>query len=87
MFSFCFFLSFLFSHVIHLSITNRKKMSSKASGKNGTGGTRSKNKLDKIAVNLEYACYICGNILSSPKQTINHVRKTHGRELPTRASK
>lgn len=62
-------------------------MSSKATGKNGTGGTRSKNKLDKIAVNLEYACYICGNILSSPKQTINHVRKTHGRELPTRASK
>jgi hypothetical protein len=54
---------------------------------NPTGGTRSENKLDKIAVHLEYTCFICGNILSSAKQTINHVRRIHNYDILSRAGK
>lgn len=33
---------------------------------------------------FEYPCYICGNILSRAKQSIDHVQRIHGYILPTR---
>lgn len=47
-------------------------------------GTRSDNKMEKPRLYLEHTCYICGNIMSSAKQTINHVDRIHGYELPSR---
>ncbi|KAG2229765.1 hypothetical protein BDF21DRAFT_498283 [Thamnidium elegans] len=43
-----------------------------------------KNKLDKISVHLEYACFICGIILSSSKTCINHVEAIHRYLIPFR---
>ena len=40
--------------------------------------------LNKIEVYIEYACFICGIVLSSPKTCLDHVRKIHGYELPPR---
>lgn len=47
-------------------------------------GVTSTNKLNKIRVYPEHACYICGNILSSAVSAINHIRRIHGYELPRR---
>lgn len=38
----------------------------------------------KTIVSFEYPCYICGLIMSKPKVVIDHVRKLHGFEIPTR---
>jgi uncharacterized C2H2 Zn-finger protein/predicted small metal-binding protein len=40
--------------------------------------------LDKIQVYLEYSCFICGIVLSSPKTSIDHVKKIHGYIIPPR---
>lgn len=47
-------------------------------------GTTSDNKLEKLRAYLEHTCFICGNIMSSAKQTINHVERIHGYDVPTR---
>jgi hypothetical protein len=39
----------------------------------------------KELIAFEYPCYICGNILSRAKQAIDHVRRIHGYNLPTRS--
>lgn len=38
----------------------------------------------KQVVKLEYACYICGDILSAAKVVIDHVKRIHGIEIPSR---
>ncbi|CEP08427.1 hypothetical protein [Parasitella parasitica] len=40
---------------------------------------------NKEILAFTYPCYICGNILHSAKQTINHVQAVHGYKLPVRA--
>ena len=48
-------------------------------------GTTATSKIQKTRVFLEHACYICGNIFSSAKATINHCQNIHGYSLPTRS--
>ncbi|KAI9261823.1 hypothetical protein EDC94DRAFT_608985 [Helicostylum pulchrum] len=43
-----------------------------------------KNTLDKLSVHLEYACFICGIILSNSKTCIDHVKNIHGYVIPFR---
>lgn len=38
----------------------------------------------KCVVSFEYPCYICGYIMSKPKTVIDHVKRIHGYEIPTR---
>lgn len=39
---------------------------------------------NKAVVNFEYPCYLCSYIMSKPKVVIDHVRRIHGYEIPTR---
>lgn len=52
--------------------------------KNSTKVTKGSN-LGKPIIYLQYTCYICGNAMSSAKQTINHIKNIHGYEVPSRA--
>lgn len=53
---------------------------------NSQSSTRSvkKRNLDKILVYLEYACFVCGNILGNATTCINHVKRLHGYIIPPR---
>jgi hypothetical protein len=39
---------------------------------------------NKQLVKFEYPCFICSYIMSKPKVVIDHVRRIHGYEIPTR---
>lgn len=64
--------------------SSKKAVQTKPRMKASTG-TRSDNKLEKPRVYLQHACFICGNLMSNAKPTINHIDTIHGFNVPTRA--
>lgn len=57
----------------------------RSSSQSSTRSTKKRN-LAKVPVYIEYACFICGNILGNATACINHIKKLHGYEILPRTS-